>query len=56
MQRLSKEERDLLELRYSLELTNEEVAGLMNLTANAISHRYTRLLEKCQRIAKKKFR
>ena len=53
MQRLSKEERDLLELRYSLELTNEEVAGLMNLTANAISHRYTRLLEKCQRIAKK---
>ena len=51
MEKLSKEERLLLELRYGLGLTNDEVAGVMDMKANTVSHRYGRLLEKCRKIA-----
>ena len=51
MEKLSKEERILIELRYGLGLTNDEVAGIMDMKANTVSHRYARLLEKCRKIA-----
>lgn len=50
LQRLSHEERNLLELRYVLEMDNQDVAKLFGTTANAVSHRYTRLLDKCRKI------
>ena len=51
LERLSADEREFLALRYELELTNVEIAELTKSTANAVSSRYRRLLEKCRRIA-----
>ena len=50
LQKLSEGERELLALRYELELTNEEIAVYMGLSTNAVSHLYSRLLAKCRRI------
>ena len=47
---LSEEERNLLELRYALDLSNDEVASILDVSANAVSHRYGRLLEKCKKL------
>lgn len=51
---LSAEERNFLELRYALEMDNGEVAELLGITTNAVSHRYARLLDKCRKIFEKK--
>ena len=48
---LSDEEREFLLLRYSLGLTNEEIAKIKGGTANSVSARYYRLLKKCRRLA-----
>lgn len=50
LKKLSEGERELLALRYEMELTNEEIAEHMGLSVNAVSHRYSRLLAKCRRI------
>ena len=50
LEKLSPEERDFLALRYELDLSNAEIAAIYNLTPNAVSNRYHRLLEKCRRI------
>ena len=49
---LSDEERDFLELRYAMGLSNEEIAKRENISAAAVSQRYHRLLAKCRRIDK----
>lgn len=51
LRQLSAEERSLLELRYALELSNDEVADIIGVSANAVSHRYRRLLEKCKKLS-----
>ena len=48
---LSEDERDFLLMRYSLGLTNDEVAQIKGGTANSVSARYHRLLKKCRRLA-----
>ena len=50
LRQLSEEERCFLEFRYGLELNNEEIGRIIGTTANAVSHRYTRLLEKCRKL------
>ena len=47
---LSNEERDFLELRYAMHLSNEEIAERENISAAAVSQRYHRLLAKCRKI------
>ncbi len=53
LQQLSEKERDLLQMRYSIGMDNEEVAAILGSTANAISHRYRRLIEKCRKLTEK---
>ena len=48
--RLSPEERNLLELRYGVGFTNEEVAGIIGVKESAVGQRYHRLLKKCRKI------
>lgn len=49
--KLSEDEREFLELRYALELSNREIGRLLNISEKAVSERYRRLLEKCRRLA-----
>ena len=49
-QRLSLKERDFLELRYGLELKNEEIAELLGISRDAVRVRYDRLLKKCRQL------
>lgn len=48
---LSDEERDFLELRYALELKNQEIADILGISVKAVDNRHRRLLEKCRDIA-----
>lgn len=48
---LSDDERDFLELRYGLELKNQEIADMLGISVKAVDNRYRRLLEKCRNIA-----
>lgn len=50
LQKLTDDERNFLALRYEMELMNEEIAVSMGISINAVSHRYSRLLEKCRRL------
>lgn len=47
---LSDEERDFLELRYELDLKNQEIADMLGISVKAVDNRYRRLLEKCRSI------
>ncbi|MBE6095298.1 MAG: sigma-70 family RNA polymerase sigma factor [Schwartzia succinivorans] len=47
---LSPEERSLLELRYGVGLTNDEVAGIIGVKESAVRQRYHRLLQKCRKM------
>ncbi|MBO4852322.1 MAG: sigma-70 family RNA polymerase sigma factor [Schwartzia sp.] len=47
---LSDEERRFLELRYVLDLSNEEIGRVVGTTAAAVSQRYHRLLAKCRKL------
>ena len=49
--KLTDEERDFLELRYCLELKNQEIADMIGISVKAVDNRYRRLLEKCRKIA-----
>lgn len=51
---LSDEERDFLELRYELNLKNQEIADILGISVKAVDNRYRRLLEKCRDIAEGK--
>ncbi|MBQ7199128.1 MAG: RNA polymerase sigma factor [Selenomonadaceae bacterium] len=51
LRHLSDDERDFLELRYSLELKNQEIANILGISVKAVDNRYRRLLEKCRKIA-----
>ena len=55
LQQLTEDERNLLEMRYTLDMDNDEVAAVLGATANAVSHRYRRLLDKCRKISEKIF-
>jgi len=48
--RLSEEERELLNMRYVLELKDTEVADILGLKAKTVNKRYQRLLKKCLEI------
>ena len=45
---LGREERELLNLRYAMELSDREVAALYGLEVKAVNKRYQRLLAKCR--------
>lgn len=49
--KLTDEERDFLELKYCLELKNQEISQMLGISVKAIDNRYRRLLEKCRKIA-----
>lgn len=50
---LSDSEREFLALRYSKELSNEEIGQQLGIAPKAVSERYRRLLKKCHEIAVK---
>ena len=47
---LSEREREFLAMRYAMDMTNSEIAATLGVSANAVSSRYSRLLEKCRRL------
>ena len=49
-ERLKVEERELLNLRYVMELKDAEIAGLYDIPVKTINKRYQRLLKKCRGI------
>ena len=48
--RLTKAEREFLNLRYVMELTDAEIAALYDLPVKTINKRYQRLLTRCRRL------
>ena len=48
--RLTREEREFLELRYTMGLSDREVADLCGLEPKAVNKRYQRLLKRCRDI------
>ncbi len=51
LSRLSVKEREFLNLRYGLELSDKEIGALLDEKENTINKRYQRLLKKCRDIA-----
>lgn len=51
---LSEEEREFLNFRFVMELSDAEVAEIMDISAKAVNKRYQRLLSKCREILRKK--
>lgn len=54
LQNLSQEERELLSMRYGFALTNAEIAGIKDVSENAVKLRFFRLLAKCRKLEDKK--
>ena len=50
---LSQEERRFLELRYVLDLSNEEIGRVIGASSDAVSQRFHRLLTKCRKLDEK---
>ena len=48
--RLTKAEREFLDLRYVMELSDGEIAALYNLPVKTVNKRYQRLLTRCRKI------
>lgn len=48
--RLKREEREFLNLRYVMELSDAEIAALYGMEVKAVSKRYQRLLARCRGI------
>ena len=48
--RLTRQEREFLDLRYVMELSDQEVAGLYGIAPKAVNKRYQRLLKRCRQI------
>ena len=51
LRRLSVKEREMLNYRYLLGMSNKEIAQELNIGEKAVSERYRRLLAKCRKIA-----
>ncbi len=51
--RLTEEEANLLMFRYQLQLSNAEVGNILDISTDAVSKRYQRLLQKCRQLAAK---
>ena len=49
-EKLSSEEKEFLNLRYTMELKDSEVAEILGLNVKTVNKRYQRLLEKCRKI------
>ena len=47
--RLTKAEREFLNLRYGMELSDAKIAALYNLSVNTVNKRYQRLLARCRK-------
>ena len=47
---LTHQEREFLDLRYVMELSDQEVAGLNGIEPKAVNKRYQRLLKRCRQI------
>ena len=54
LSRLTIKEKDFLELRYVMDMTNEEIASLLGVSREAVHMRYSRLLDKCRQLDAKK--
>ncbi len=52
LQHLSPQEREFLNLRYGMQLSNDEIGAMYKINGKAVSERYRRLLKKCREIAK----
>lgn len=52
--KLTKAEREFLNLRYVMELTDPEIAALYNLPVKTINKRYQRLLARCRELLDEK--
>ncbi len=50
---LSSEEREILSLRFGMDLPVKEIAEMLGITQNACSHRLNRIIEKCRKIEEK---
>ena len=48
--RLTQEEREFLDLRYVMGLTDKEVGALYSLESKAVNKRYQRLLKRCRQL------
>ena len=48
--KLTREEREFLDLRYVMELSDKEVAALYGIEPKAVNKRYQRLLKRCREI------
>ena len=48
--KLKIEERELLNMRYVMELKDREIASLLGLSEKAVNKRYQRLLAKCREL------
>lgn len=48
--RLTREEREFLDLRYVMGLTDKEVGALYGLESKAVNKRYQRLLKRCRQL------
>ena len=48
--KLSDEEKEFLNMRYTMELKDAEVAGILGMNPKTVNKRYQRLLEKCRKI------
>ena len=47
---LTREEREFLDLRYVMELSDREIAGLYGIEPKTVNKRYQRLLKRCREI------
>ena len=48
--RLTQEEREFLDLRYAMELSDKEIAALYGLEPKAVNKRFQRLLKRCRQL------
>lgn len=54
LRRLSAGERDLIVMRYFMEMTNPEIGARLNISPKSVCERFRRLLEKCRRLLRGK--
>ncbi len=52
LQQLTEEEGDLLMYRYQMSLSNAEVGEILDISVEAVSARYQRLLKKCRQMSR----
>ena len=50
---LSEDERELISMRYGMGIQVKEIASMLDTSPNSVSHRITRILEKCRKYEEK---